>query len=137
MATLQDLVEAVDLLQDSVSDLTVQVNVRKANLDDAITEAEASATVATEAAQSMPLQITPITLAVAGWALVGDLYEYDYANVAIKSISVVDIVPSNSTIEIVKSASILPETISSTGSVKIYAENLPTADIVVTLNIFK
>jgi len=102
-----------------------------------VIETTEQATIATEAAQSMPLQITSITLSVLGWTLVGDLYEYDYANAAIKSISVVDIVPSNSTIEIVKSASILPETISSTGSVKIYAENLPTADIVVTLNIFK
>lgn len=103
---------------------------------DVITTTE-QATIATEAVQNIPLQITPITLLTSGWALIGDIYEYVYSNENIKIISIVDVIPSNSTIAIVQEASILPETQSSLGSVKIYSVNLPTADILVTINIFK
>jgi len=84
----------------------------------------------------LAIQVTPITLSAASWTLVSGLYEYDYANANITSASIVDVIPSNSTIAIVQSAGILPSTISSTGSVKLYATNLPSADIVVTFNIF-
>jgi hypothetical protein len=81
-------------------------------------------------------QVTPVTLTAASWTLVSGLYEYDYSNAAILSTSIVDVIPLNSTIAIVQAAQVLPETLSSTGSVKLYANNLPTADITVSINIF-
>jgi len=82
-------------------------------------------------------QITPVTIASSGWSLVSGLYEYTYSNANITSTSVVDVIPSNSTISIVQSAQILPSTLSATGSVKLYSTNLPSADFLVTINIFK
>ena len=82
------------------------------------------------------LQVTPITLTTGGWSLVSGLYEYSYSNAAIFDTSIVDVIPTNASISIVKAADILPATESFFGSVKIYATNLPTASIVVTFNIF-
>ena len=82
------------------------------------------------------LQVTPVTLLVSGWSLVSGLYEYNYANSNILSTSIVDAIPSNSTIAIVQTAEFLPSTLSSSGSVKLYANNLPSADVIVTFNIF-
>jgi hypothetical protein len=82
------------------------------------------------------LQVTPVTLTAASWSLVSGLYEYNYSNVAILSTSIVDVIPANSTIAIVQAAQVLPATLSSAGSVKLYATNLPSADITVTFNIF-
>lgn len=82
------------------------------------------------------LQVTPVTLTSASWSLVNGLYEYTYSNVNILSTSVVDAIPSNASISIVKVAEILPTTTSSNGSVKLFATNLPTGDIIVTFNIF-
>lgn len=84
---------------------------------------------------SQPLQITGITLTAANWTLVSGLYEYDLANANITANSIVDVIPANSSIAIVKAAEVLPETDSSTGSVKLYATNAPTGDITVTINI--
>jgi hypothetical protein len=85
---------------------------------------------------NLAIQVTPITLSAASWTLVSGLYEYDYSNVNITSTSIVDVIPSNSTIAIVQTAGILPSTISTSGSVKLFANNLPTGDITVTINIF-
>jgi hypothetical protein len=82
------------------------------------------------------LQVTPVTLTAASWSLVSGLYEYNYSNVNILSTSIVDVIPANSTIAIVQAAQVLPATSSSAGSVKLYATNLPSADITVTFNIF-
>ena len=82
------------------------------------------------------LQVTPITLTTGGWSLVSGLYEYTYSNANILSTSIVDVIPDNSTIAIVKAADIMPATSSAAGSVKIYATNLPTASIIVTFNIY-
>jgi hypothetical protein len=82
------------------------------------------------------LQVTPVTLTAASWSLVSGLYEYTYSNVAITSTSIVDVIPANSTIAIVQAAQVLPATLSSAGSVKLYATNLPTANIIVSINIF-
>jgi hypothetical protein len=82
------------------------------------------------------LQVTPVTLVAASWSLVSGLYEYNYSNVNILSTSIVDVIPANSTIAIVQAAQVLPATLSSAGSVKLYATNLPSADITVTFNIF-
>jgi len=82
------------------------------------------------------LQVTPITLTAASWLLVSGLYEYTYSNANILSTSIVDVIPASSTIAIVKAADIMPATLSTSGSVKIYATNLPTSDITVTFNIY-
>jgi hypothetical protein len=85
---------------------------------------------------NVAIQVTPVTLTAASWSLVSGLYEYTYSNVNILSTSIVDVIPANSTIAIVQAAQVLPATLSSAGSVKLYATNLPTADITVTFNIF-
>jgi hypothetical protein len=82
------------------------------------------------------LQVTPITLTTGGWSLVSGLYEYSYSNAAIFDTSIIDVIPTNASISIVKAADILPATESFFGSVKIYATNLPTGNIIVTFNIF-
>lgn len=86
--------------------------------------------------QNTIIQVTPVTLTAASWSLVSGLYEYTYANAAILSTSIVDVIPANSTIAIVQAAQILPATLSSSGNVKLYATNLPTANITVSINIF-
>ena len=82
------------------------------------------------------IQVTPITLTTGGWSLVSGLYEYEYSNAAIFDTSIVDVIPTNASISIVKVAEVLPATESFFGSVKIYATNAPTADIIVTFNIY-
>lgn len=80
-------------------------------------------------------QITSITLASGSWSLVSGLYEYDYSNAAITADSIVEVIPDNEYIAVVKAAEILPKTVSSAGSVKLYATNAPTGNIGVTINI--
>lgn len=82
------------------------------------------------------LQVTPITLTAASWSLVSGLYQYTYSNANILSTSIVDVIPASTTIAIVKAADIMPATSSASGSVTIYATNLPTSDITVTFNIY-
>jgi len=82
-------------------------------------------------------QVTPVTLATAGWTLVSGLYTYVYSNVLITSASIVDVIPANINIAIVKAADVLPNTLSATGTVTLYATNAPTGDILVTINIYK
>lgn len=86
-------------------------------------------------ANQKPIQVTGITLSVAGWDLVSGLYEYDLANSNITANSIVDAIPMNATIDIAIAAIVLPQTDSSAGSVKLYAKNEPTADIEITINI--
>jgi len=81
------------------------------------------------------IQITGVSLETSGWTLVGSFYEYDYANADITANKIVDVIPDKSTIDIVKAAEILPETLSGAGTVKLYSKNLPTATILVTINI--
>jgi hypothetical protein len=82
------------------------------------------------------LQVTPVTLTTLGWTLVSGLYEYDYANANILSTSIVDVIPSNASVSVVKAADIMPSTLSSAGSVKLYATTAPLSNIIVTINIF-
>ena len=82
------------------------------------------------------LQVTPVTLASGGWTLVSGLYEYTYSNANILNTSIVDMIPSNASVSIVKVADILPSTSSSSGNVKIFSTNLPTGNIIVTVNIY-
>jgi len=84
-----------------------------------------------------PIEVVSLTLVQANWTLVSGLYEYDLANANITATAIVDVIPDNTDIAIVKAAEILPRTESSTGSVKIYSTNEPTDDIGVTINIFE
>lgn len=86
-------------------------------------------------AANITKQVTGITLLSTSWTLVTGLYEYDLANVNITATSIVDVIPENASIAIVKAADVLPKTISSAGSVKLYSTNAPTGDISVTINI--
>jgi len=82
------------------------------------------------------VQVTPVTLTSGSWSLVSGLYEYSYSNANILDTSIVDVIPANASISIVKAAEVLPATESFFGSVKIFATNAPTADITVTFNIY-
>ena len=81
------------------------------------------------------LQVGSLTLTTAGWSLVGSLYEQDLAEANITATSIVDVIPDNADIATVIAAGILPRTDSAAGSVKVYSQNLPTANIGVTINI--
>jgi hypothetical protein len=81
--------------------------------------------------------IENITLTAANWVLVAGFYEYVYANAAILVDSVIEIIPYNSTIETVRQAEIMPMVVSGIGTVKLYAKNLPSNDILIALNIQK
>jgi len=59
----------------------------------------------------------------------------DISNVNITADSVVDVIPEKAYKSIVDAAAFAGETDSSSGSVRIYAENQPTGTIEVTLNI--
>jgi len=82
------------------------------------------------------LQVASLTLLTTGWTLVGSIYEYDLSNANILDTSIVDVIPDNDSIEVVKNADIYPKTVSSAGSVKLYAKNLPSGNIGVTINIY-
>lgn len=80
-----------------------------------------------------PKEVTGLTLTLTSWTLVSGFYEYDLSNANITATSVVDVIPDKADISIVKAADIMPETLSSSGSVKLYATNAPTGDIGVTI----
>ena len=84
-----------------------------------------------------PTQVTSLTLLDTGWSLDSSsgLYEYDLSNANITANSIVEVIPDNADIDIVRAADILPRTDSSAGVVTIYATNEPTDDIGVTINI--
>jgi hypothetical protein len=86
---------------------------------------------------SKTIQITSQTLLQANWTPVSGLYEYNLTNANITATKYVDIIPDNSTIVITEAAELLPTTVSSTGSVKLYAKSAPTGNIVVTINIYE
>lgn len=77
------------------------------------------------------------TLTTGAWTLVSGLYEQSLSDSAITAASVVDVIPDNANAAIVKTAEFMARTDSSAGSVKVYCTNLPSANIGVTLNIFK
>jgi len=81
-------------------------------------------------------QVTSVTVLQASWSLVSGLYEYDISDANILSTSIVDVIPANADYATVVAAQLLPENVSSSGQVKIFAVNQPTVDFDVTLNIF-
>lgn len=91
---------------------------------------------ATASGGSVVIQVGSLTLASGSWSLVSGLYEYDLSNANIAATSIVDVIPDNADIAIVQAAVVLPKTVSSAGSVKLYATNAPTDDIGITINIW-
>jgi hypothetical protein len=84
-----------------------------------------------------PIQVTAQTLTAGSWTLVSGLYEYNLANANITTTSIVDVIPDNAYVSIVQVAQVLPKTLSGSGTVKLYSTNLPTGNIIVTINIWK
>ena len=76
------------------------------------------------------------TLTTGSWSLVSGLYEQSVSNVNITATSIVDVIPDNAAFATVTAAQILPRTDSASGSVKVYSNNLPSANIGITLNIW-
>lgn len=80
-------------------------------------------------------QVTGVVVPSGSFNLVTGFYEASIANAGILETSIVDIIPTTGSYTVVKNAEFLPETDSSTGSVKVYCVNAPASDITVTLNI--
>jgi hypothetical protein len=81
------------------------------------------------------LQVQDQVLKVDKWVADGDIFSYTYENPKIRDTSIVDVVPFNEDIELVKAAGFFPETVSEAGYVNVFAKQVPTADIRVTINI--
>lgn len=103
-------------------------------------DANFATTVATSIAtkQAKFIQITGQSVANTGWTLVSGLYEKSItiSGQGVTSTSIVDVIPDNASADIVKTAEMQPSTTSSTNAVKIYAKNVPSGTITVTLNIW-
>lgn len=82
-------------------------------------------------------QIENVVLLASGWVLNAGLYEYVYSNSLITASTSVEAIPVNADYAIVAAAQVLPETVSTNGSVTFYSVNEPTDDINVTLNLFQ
>lgn len=85
---------------------------------------------------SRPVQVTNLALIAADWVLQGSTYVYTLLNCNITANNIVDVIPDNNDLATVLAASFLIQTISVDGAVYIYANNLPAANIGVTINIF-
>jgi hypothetical protein len=83
------------------------------------------------------IQVTNQILTVSSWVLFGDFYESNLANTNITLSSVVNAIPSNSSLDLVRIAEISPSTLSSAGSVRFYSKKIPTDDVKITINIIK
>ncbi len=105
------------------------------NTGDNATNTQYSGLAASKANKTV--QVTSQTLIAANWSLVSGIYEYNLANAGITALNFVEVIPNNTTISITKAADLMPTNVSSAGSVKLYATNLPTGNIVVTINIYE
>lgn len=88
------------------------------------------------AKQNKVILLQAQTLASATWGSekgTSGYYEYVFGNAAIKTNTKVDIVPATSSIETILAAGILPTVESDVGTVTIYAQSIPTADITVDM----
>lgn len=137
------LISVTDLRLDSVSNNTsqsVSLSASQVPVTPAGTITSTNVQAALEELDTLKapvhIQVGSLTLISGSWTLVSGLYEYDLANANILSTSIVDVIPDNANIAIVKAADILPKTVSSAGSVKLYATNAPTGNIGVTINIY-
>lgn len=81
------------------------------------------------------IQLDSILLIQANWTLVSGIYEYTLSNANITTTKIVDAIPFNSAIDIVRLAEFYPKTLTASGSVKFYSKYQPIIDIYLTLNI--
>jgi hypothetical protein len=77
------------------------------------------------------------TLLASGWVADGSLYKYELANANITATSIVEVIPDNASYDVLVEAEPLPETVSATGTVTVWAKAIPSTDISVTINIFE
>ncbi len=94
-------------------------------------------TIATTSSGVTIMQIPNVTLTAANWYTSLGILEYYYYNVNIAATDIVEVIPDNASISIVKLADVLPRTDSSLEHLKLYCLNVPSGDIIVTLNIYK
>lgn len=80
-------------------------------------------------------QVTGLSLVVANWVTDGALKKYVLLNANITATSSVEVIPANTSYDILVAAEPMPETESATGTVTMWVKNVPTADIPVTINI--
>lgn len=78
-----------------------------------------------------------VTINSSGWTLNAGLYEYTYSNINITSNSIVDIIPDNSAFSIITTAQLLPKVDVFSGNLKIYSNNSPSGDFIITIIINK
>ena len=78
---------------------------------------------------------TAATLSDVSWTLDTGLYKYTLSDADILAGSIVDIIPQNSTIDIVIAAEMLPAVDVTAGQVVIWCKNEPTANISINYNI--
>lgn len=90
-------------------------------------------TTALNAKQNTPIQVTGVSVTNSSWTLSGGFYYKDIANANITASTSVTVIPDNATIAIVEEAVLLPLTESSSGSVRIWAKNIPTNTFTVNL----
>lgn len=111
----------------------------KTEISDAITAHNNNSTahaILFGAKQNKVILLQAQTLASASWGEdkgTSGYYEYTFGNAAIKTNTKVDIVPATSSIETILAAGILPTVQSDVGTVTIYAQSIPTADITVDM----
>jgi hypothetical protein len=77
--------------------------------------------------------INNVTLTDTSWSTSGSDFTYRYSNAIILATSRVDVIPQNSTIDIVEDARIYPKIVSDDGFIDIFAKNQPTDDILVDI----
>jgi hypothetical protein len=77
--------------------------------------------------------INDVTLTDTSWSTSGSDFTYRYSNAIILATSRVDVIPQNSTIDIVEDARIYPKIVSDDGFIDIFAKNQPTDDILVDI----
>jgi hypothetical protein len=80
-------------------------------------------------------QVSGLTVLASGWVADGSLFKYELSDPSITSASIVEVIPSNSSYDVLVVAEPMPETVSSTGIVTFWAKAIPTENISVTINI--
>ena len=82
-------------------------------------------------------QKTGITVSSTSWTFISGVYEYEILDTDITEDFIVDVVPNNEDYDTIIQSVMFQKTVSSLGSVKIFAKNQPLLDMTVTINIFR
>jgi hypothetical protein len=135
--TGQDITASIKSASVAASKLDSGVTTSLGKADTALQSGANVSTLTNDANYRTSVQVGSLTLVQGSWSLVSGLYEYDLSNANITASSIVDVIPDNADIDIVKDAEVLPRTESGSGTVKLFAVNAPTGDIGVTINIWK